>query len=131
MLDRCRSLLNVKRRSDARNLQGRIKALYTKEVKFRNLQEYARIDDPLANSLCIFFRKYLSATPRDLWEAIQESIDASESQAILPAGVLLSVIMNDWAELPGYPIVNVKRDAQKSQFIITQVSFCEAVFTVC
>ena len=78
-----------------------------------------------------FHRKYLSATPVDLWQAIQESIEASESQKILPVGIPLSVIMNDWAELPGYPIVNVRRGLQKAEIIITQVSLYGAVFPVC
>ncbi|KAG7308130.1 DNA-(apurinic or apyrimidinic site) lyase [Plutella xylostella] len=61
-----------------------------------------------------------AAKPTDLFEAIQEVVDASDHSIRWR----LSIIMNRWTQQGGFPVVTVRRSAPSAQsFVITQRRF--------
>jgi aminopeptidase N len=51
-----------------------------------------------------FCRKYKSATPDDLWQALQKCIDAARDPKL---NISVATVMKTWTEQPGFPYVSV------------------------
>ncbi|XP_016986014.1 aminopeptidase Q [Drosophila rhopaloa] len=66
-----------------------------------------------------FFQEYAnnSASNRQLWEVLQREARRSYE---LPAGLVLTTIMDSWLTQPGYPILTVLRDSKNDKVTITQ-----------
>ncbi|XP_055602735.1 LOW QUALITY PROTEIN: aminopeptidase N-like [Uranotaenia lowii] len=65
-------------------------------------------------------RKLDSATPDDLYEALQKAI---AGKSVIPASVTIKQLMESWTNAPGYPVLNVRRLYKTGEVIISQDRF--------
>ncbi|KAJ8681953.1 hypothetical protein QAD02_017745 [Eretmocerus hayati] len=78
---------------------------YAKGGSIIRMMEHAFGTDVFYGALRLYLKdnKYGSATPTQLWSAFQKVIDKKNPNS----GLLVSAIMKNWTEEPGYPYVNV------------------------
>lgn len=69
-------------------------------------------------NLC--YRQFSAAEGSDLWNNIQIAINQSYPN-VLPEGLTVPFIMETWELQAGYPVVNVIRDYDNKQVVISQV----------
>lgn len=77
----------------------------------------------IQSSNTTFFRQYDAATPSDLYTALQEAVEESETTGLLPNDLSVSDVLSTWDSIAGYPVVKVERNYDNGEVKFSQSRF--------
>lgn len=81
-----------------------------------------QVIDVRFNVILLQFRSYEAATPFDLYEHLQSSMNTSSQ---LRTNISIKTMMETWTNQPSFPIVTVTRDYEQQTASVSQKRFCE------
>ncbi|XP_001658979.2 aminopeptidase N isoform X1 [Aedes aegypti] len=95
---------------------------YQKSGSVLNMFRTVLGDENWMEALNIYIedRKLDSATPEDLYDALQKAI---AGKRVIPASTTVKQLMESWTDAAGYPVLNIRRNYKSGQILMSQEQF--------
>ncbi|XP_029164141.1 LOW QUALITY PROTEIN: aminopeptidase N-like [Nylanderia fulva] len=92
---------------------------YTKSAVLLRMVSHFLREDVFRNGLIKYLQahEYSSATPDDLWKALQDALDESD---VLHDNLKIKEVMDTWIKQAAYPVVTVVRNYDTGEINVTQ-----------